>query len=115
MKNSSDNIVPLITEIGENQQIWAKGNEEPYIVIKDIILDPSEIQVIGGNKDTVKFHACGIDFLKFKDEEFIEKLKSTKEIKLTVLGRANINEFMGSVTPQLMIEDYDLIDNYYEF
>lgn len=115
VKNSSDNIVPLIIEIGENQQIWAKGNEEPYIVIKDIILDPSEIQVIGGNKDTVKFHACGIDFLKFKDEEFIEKLKSTKEIKLTVLGRANINEFMGSVTPQLMIEDYDLIDNYYEF
>ena len=115
VKNSNDNIQELVLEIGSASELWAKGNEEPYIVIKDIILDPNEIQAIGGNKDTVKFTACGIDFLKFKDAAFAEKLKSMKEIKITVLGRANINNFMGNISPQMFIEDYELVDSYYEF
>ena len=115
VKNSSDNILDLVLEIGSASELWAKGNEEPYIVIKDIILDPSEVQTIGGNKDTVKFNVGGIDFLKFKDAAFAEKLKSMKEIKITILGRANINNFMGNISPQMFIEDYDLVDSYYEF
>lgn len=115
VKNSNDNIQELVLEIGSASELWAKGNEEPYIVIKDIILDPNEVQTIGGNKDTVKFTACGIDFLKFKDAAFAEKLKSMKEIKITVLGRANINNFMGNISPQMFIEDYELVDSYYEF
>ena len=115
VKNSNDNIQELVLEIGSAGELWAKGNEEPYIVIKDIILDPSEVQTIGGNKDTVKFTACGIDFLKFKDAAFAEKLKSMKEIKITILGRANINNFMGNISPQMFIEDYELVDSYYEF
>ena len=115
VKNSNDNIQELVLEIGSASELWAKGNEEPYIVIKDIILSPDEIQTMGANKDTVKFHACGIDFLKFKDTNFAEKLKATKEIKITVLGKANLNNFMGNVSPQMFIEDYELIDAYYEF
>lgn len=115
VKNSNDNIQELVLEIGSASELWAKGNEEPYIVIKDIILDPNEVQTIGGNKDTVKFTACGIDFLKFKDSAFAEKLKSMKEIKITILGRANINNFMGNISPQMFIEDYELVDSYYEF
>ena len=115
VKTLMDNVGDLIMEIGSNTNLWAKGNEEPYIVIKDIILDPSEIQLIGGNKDTVKFSAGGIDFLKFKDTEFANELKQTKEIRLTVLGRANVNNFMGNIGPQLYIEDYEIVDSYYEF
>ena len=115
VKNTTDDIASLIMEIGENNNLWAKGNEEPYIVIKDIVLDPSEVQTMGGNKDTAKFKVGGVDFLKFKDLDFIEKLKSMKEIKITVLGRANVNNFMGNITPQMFIEDYELVDSYYEF
>ena len=115
VKSYEDDFAALILEMGENTNLWAKGNEEPYIVIKDLILDPSQIQFIGGNKDTVKFNVAGVDFLKFKDTSFADKVKGMKEIKITVLGRANLNNFMGNVTPQLFIEDYDLIDSYYEF
>ena len=115
VKQSSDDIHSLVLEIGGASELWAKGNEEPYIVVRDIILSPEEIQTMGGNKDTVKFHACGVDFLKFKDSAFAEKLKSMKEIKITVLGRANLNNFMGNISPQMFIEDYELVDSYYEF
>ena len=70
---------------------------------------------MGGNKDTAKFNVGGVDFLKFKDLEFIEKLKSMKEIRITVLGKANVNNFMGNVSPQMFIEDYEIVDTYYEF
>lgn len=115
VKTTDTNIADLILELGMNSGLWAKGNEEPYIVIKDIILSPTEIQLMGTNKDSVKFSVSGVDFVKFKDTEFIEKLKSMKEIKITVLGRANVNNFMGNISPQLFIEDYELVDNYYEF
>ena len=115
VKQSNDDIHTLVLEIGGASELWAKGNEEPYIVVRDIILSPEEIQTMGGNKDTVKFHACGVDFLKFKDAGFAEKLKSMKEIKITVLGRANLNNFMGNISPQMFIEDYELVDSYYEF
>lgn len=115
VKNSNEDVAGLVMELGSNTELWAKGNEEPYIVIKDIILSPSEIQLMGTNKDSVKFNACGIDFVKFKDTDFAEKLKSMKEIKITILGRANVNNFMGNISPQLFIEDYELVDTYYEF
>lgn len=115
VKTTQDDFYNLIMEIGMNANLWAKGNEEPYIVIKDIILTPESFQFIGGNKDTVKFNVNGVDFLKFKDTEMVEKIKGMKEIRITVLGKANINNFMGNLSPQMFIEDYDISDSYYEF
>lgn len=115
VKTTNDDIYNLIMELGMNTNLWAKGNEEPYIVIKDMVLNPSQIQLIGGNKDTIKFNVNGVDFIKFKDSAFAERLKSMKEIKITVLGKANINNFMGNINPQMFVEDYDLVDSYYEF
>ena len=115
VKTTQDDFYNLIMEIGMNANLWAKGNEEPYIVIKDIILTPESFQFIGGNKDTVKFNVNGVDFLKFKDTDMVEKIKGMKEIRITVLGKANINNFMGNLSPQMFIEDYDISDSYYEF
>lgn len=115
VKTIHDDFYNLIMELGTNSNLWAKGNEEPYIVIKDLVLTPDRFQCIGGNKDTVKFNVNGVDFLKFKDRELAEKVQNMKEIKITVLGRANINNFMGQLSPQLFIEDYDILDSYYEF
>lgn len=115
IKTVDSDIYNLIMEMGSNANLWAKGNEEPYIVITDITLNQSDLQIMGAGKDSVKFNVKGVDFVKFKDIDFIEKLQNTKEIKLTIIGRANINNFMGNISPQLFIEDYELVDNFYEF
>ena len=31
------------------------------------------------------------------------------------VGRANINEWMGNCTPQIIIENYEITDTTYEF
>ena len=37
------------------------------------------------------------------------------EIKMEVVGKANLNEWGGRVTPQIMIENYEIKDNEYGF
>lgn len=108
-------LANLTLEIGQYNALWAKGCEEPYIVVKDIIIKPSDLNIMGATKDTVKFRYNGVDFIKFKDGDFINELMFMKEIKITILGRANLNNFMGNITPQIFIEDYDLVDSYFEF
>lgn len=112
--NAAD-LSDLIMDIGGGANFWTQGNTEPYIVVKDIVLSPNEIQVMGGNKDSVKFSASGVDFIKFKDLDFIDELKSMHEITITVIGKANINNFMGNISPQFFIEDYEIRDSYYDF
>lgn len=113
--SSYEHISQMVVELTEYPEIWGKGNEEPYIVIENIILAPEDLKVIGSNKDTVKFSACGVEFIKFKDQNFIEKTKDMKQINLTILGRASINNFMGMCSPQILIEDYNVKDSYFDF
>ena len=114
-KSNNETIPEMILDLTTYPEIWGKGNEEPYIVIEDIILSPEELKVIGSNKDTIKFSACGIEFIKFKDQDLIDKIQGMKQINLTVLGRASINNFMGASIPQILIEDYNVRDSFFDF
>ena len=45
-------------------------------------------------------------------KEMIEELSKidSNEIKIEIVGRANLNEFAGRVTPQIFITDYQIDD-----
>ena len=68
---------------------------------------------MGKNKDTVKIILNGIAYMLFHAKKFIELLETlpTTSYRLTIVGRANMNEWMGSYTPQIFIDDYNLEDN----
>ena len=89
--------------------------EEPLIAIENIHLNKQNIQAIGAKKDTVKFTVNGITYIKFKDETLLEKLTKYDTMNVTILGRANLNEWMGNITPQIIIENYQIIDTTYDF
>ena len=38
-----------------------------------------------------------------------------EEIKLNIVGKPNINTWMGVQTAQIFIEDYEVLDNTYGF
>lgn len=104
-------IAELIIDIGENKDLWGQGLSEPYIHVSDINITFNDVQIMGTNKDTVKIIKNGIAYMKFKANDFIEELKKYNEIKLEVIGRANINYWGGNVTPQIFIEDYEVSDD----
>ena len=104
-----DNDLPkLIEEIYSFRDIWAVQNPEPLIYIKDINLPASEVQIIGKNKDTLKFSINGITYIKFFAKDMIEQVRILGELHFEIIGKANVNEFMGKITPQIMIENYEV-------
>lgn len=66
---------------------------------------------MGKNKDTVKFEKFGVAYMKFHAKDLIEELTQHPDMKIEVVGRANLNEWGGRVTPQIFIEDIEVKDN----
>lgn len=112
---SDKDLELLIYELGAQPELWGQGNPEPLIYVHDIYVSPLEIQVMGAKKDTLKIEKNGIAYMKFHATDMIEQLNKCNEIKMNVVGRANINEWMGNETPQIFIEDWEIIDNLLEF
>lgn len=101
-------LYDLITEIDSYKSIWGQNTPEPYIYVKDINFNIRDVQIMGAQKDTVKITKNGIAYMKFKAKDMVEKLNEYTEIKMEIVGRANLNEWGGRVTPQIFIEDYEI-------
>lgn len=114
-KGDNPYLADIIIQLAELDAVWGQGIEEPLIVIEDIALNRNSVQAIGANKDTIKFTVGGVTFIKFKDAKFLEKLTENLTMKITILGKANLNEFMGNISPQIFIENYEIKDTTYDF
>ena len=113
---ADSDIRDLIVDITSHEDIWGQHNNEPLIHIKDINITKNDIRVMGRNLDTVKIEKFGIAYMKFHAKDFIEELKQySGEIKLEVVGRANLNEWNGTYTPQIFISDYEIEDGSLSF
>ena len=96
--NAAD-LEDLIYDLASNTNIWGQGNPEPLIYVPNIYLDATDYKVIGTNKDTVRFEKNGIIYIKFHASDLIEQLKKCNEIKISIVGKPNINEWMGQQSP----------------
>ena len=99
----------LLTSLASHPEYFGNHIEEPMLVIKDIPL--MSIMAMGANKDSMKISYNGIDYVKFKDSEFVEEIMDNRTKKLTVYGRANLNEWMGKQSVQIFISDYELVED----
>lgn len=105
----------LIFDLSSHPEVWGQGNPEPLIYVSELYLDKSDIQVIGAKQDTVKIEKNGIAFMKFRALDMIDELNRCNQIKLNIVGKANLNNWGGQITPQLFIESYELVDSLFEF
>ena len=71
----------------------------------------SDVQIMGKNKDTVKFEKFGIAYMQCHAKDLIEELSKYSSMKVEIVGRANLNEWCGKVTPQIFIEDIEVKNN----
>jgi single-stranded-DNA-specific exonuclease len=109
-KDLSDLVIDLASQNG----IWGQLNPEPIVCVENIICSPREIRIMGSNQDTVKIEYNGMSYLKFRAGEFIEELNKhapNEQLHITVIGRCNLNEWMGRKTPQVFIDDYEIKNN----
>jgi single-stranded-DNA-specific exonuclease len=99
----------LVLELGSAKQIWGQGNPEPLVHVTKIRVTPDDIRVMGANKDTVKIEVNGMPYIKFHAKDLIEELSAhTEPFEMEIVGKPNLNEWMGRVSPQMFIEDYEI-------
>ena len=105
----------LVIELASYPALWGQRNPEPLICVKDIYVKSDDIRVMGANKDTVKITLGDVALLKFHAQDMIEELNKCNEIKMTIVGKSNLNNWMGNITPQIFIENYEIVDDLLEF
>lgn len=102
----------LIMEVGEAEQIWGQNNGQPLVHVSNITVNPAAIRVMGANADTLRIDVNGIPFIKFRAKDMIEEIQSHKTaFVMEVVGKPNLNEWMGRTSPQMFIEDYEIKEN----
>lgn len=105
---ADSDLEALIVDICSHGGIYGQCNSEPYIHVTDINFTSDDVQIMGKDADTVKIMKNGIAYMKFKATDLIEDLRKYDEIKMEIVGRANLNSWGGRVTPQIFIEDYEV-------
>lgn len=90
--------------------IYGQNVPESMNVVKDIDLSRCSVQLLSPDRHpTIKVRLpCGVDLIKFgsSQKEFKEFASGSK--RLTVVGTCAKNEYMGNVTPQIQVKDYEL-------
>lgn len=103
-----------IIEIAELKTLWGQGVDEPYIVVENVKVHGNNVSLMSADKNpTLKIVLPNnTSLIKFKSsKEEYEKLKSdTGCITINVIGRCERNCWNGIVTPQIIIEDYEITD-----
>jgi hypothetical protein len=103
----------LLFSLASHPEYFGNHIDEIKFVVKNIEL--ASIMVMGANKDSVKINYNGIDYVKFKDTDFIEDIQNNRSKLLNVYGRANVNSWMGKKSIQILISDYELVEDLHKY
>lgn len=108
-------IENIVFDLAKYENTWGQNNPEALIYIHDLNITRNDYQIMGKNQDTLKITKFGVSYMKFHAKELIEELEQMDEIKINLIGKPNVNEWMGRQSPQIFIEAYELEDNKYGF
>ncbi len=113
--NANDRINDLVIYLDEINDTYGQNNNEPLIVVKDIVITNNLI-VMGKDHNTVKIIYQNMTYIFFKAEKFLAVLKDLNKAVITIVGKANLNYYNGSTTPQIIVEDWELVTkNIFDF
>ncbi len=101
-----------ILEIG-SMTIFGQEIPESLVAVKDVPLKPSMLTLMGKNKDTIKVALPnGVNAIIFKQSEEVYKEMCDADTYLYMVCKPNVNEWQGVVSPQLLVEDFYLVQRY---
>ena len=107
----SKDLYDLVIDLGSQNGIWGQGNAEPVVCVENILCSPRSVRIMGSNQDTLKIEYNGMSYLKFRAKDLIEKINkypADAQLSMTVVGRCNLNEWGGRISPQLFIDDCEI-------
>ena len=103
----------LLYALASHPEYFGNHIEEIRVVIKNIEL--SNIMAMGANKDSMKISYNGIDYVHFKDLDFVEEITNNRAKLLNAYCRLNLNSWMGRESVQCLIDDYELVEDSHKY
>jgi single-stranded-DNA-specific exonuclease len=96
-----------IQEIAALNNLYGKDLDEPFVAIENLKITPDMVTIYDKKGFTLKITLPnGINLMKFKaTEEDCNIFQDNELLKINIIGKCNINEYMGKITPQIFIED----------
>ena len=113
--NSND-----IIKVAELKPIWGQGLEEPLVALEQLALQNCKIDLMSRDKNpTLKITLPnGMSLIKFgsSEEEYDHIMESDFNcVNMNIVGKCDKNEWGGRITPQMTIEDYEIVAKKYIF
>jgi len=99
-----------ILEIADMDKYIGKDIDEPLIAIQNIEITKDMLSMMASN--TMKIILPnGISIIKFRmpDDEYNKLYSENGFVKINAVCRANKNEWNGIISPQLLLDDYEIL------
>lgn len=107
-ENEVVNLKALTDDCEILKTMYDKSIAPPKIVVKNLLISPDKIKLMGEKSDSCKIVIEDINFVRFKDMNFINNL--SEPVYLTCLGEVSINTWGGRKTYQFIIKDFDIVN-----
>jgi len=105
----------IAVQMNELYDYYGNGINESLILVKNILVNSHDIELIGKNKDTWKFlYNDQMEFIKFKNDQNDFLLSSLNlewggfEVTIDAVCKISISEFGGITKPQAIVVDYEV-------
>lgn len=102
-----------ILDLGDAKYLWGQNIDEPLIAVENVAVTNDMIGLMSRDKNpTLKIQLSnGVTCIKFKSsEEELDNLSSELGcVSINLIGKPEVNRYFGSVTPQIIITDYEII------
>lgn len=105
--NENNINITMLKEFAQYKYIYGNAIPQPLVVINGII-DSSNVRFMGAEGTSVRINFGGISCIKYKDKKLVEQICEAPSHKVTVIGRPQLNEWMGTTSTQLMIDYIEL-------
>ena len=102
-----------ILDIANMGQLWGKDMDESLIAIERLKVTANMVTLMSPDKSpTLKITLPNrTSIIKFgSSQEEYEKFISDGFVEVNIIGKCNKNEWMGNVTPQIFMEDYEIVN-----
>ena len=100
-----------VLEIANHPELWGSRMDEPYMMIEDLVVTNDMVNVYEKKTNTLKITLPnGLALIKYNiNDDERDMFKGDGCIRLNIVGQCRKNEWMGNVSAQMEIKDYDII------
>ena len=111
--NEAEKYKNDIMDIGKLSAFWGQGLPEPQVAIENIPVRNTNLTLMSPDKKpTLKIVLPGnLSLIKFgsSQDEYDSLYSDTGCVTINVVGTCNLNEWNGNFSPQIIIEDYEIV------